>query len=325
MAGEKNVSDLERKGAAVARQWLKRVGLVSAGLIGTYLTACAGAAYPLSSVLLRPRLKRLRQLRSVHLLRFLRTRGIAFEEVRITSFDGTMLHGWWFEAGAGAPTVIALHGVTKNRTDMIRFAIALGACGINVLLFDGRGHGLSDSTFVTYGFNERRDVDAAIDYLVGRGVDEARIGLAGISMGAAIALQVAAASRRVRAVWTDSSFTSLSKITMDRLRFWTRMPESSLVPVQWAALQLAERRGRFKARDVDPCALAAKVSCPVYVVHGEADIFTNVEHSRRIFEALAGPEKHLWIIPGVGHGRGFRKVEVEYAERLVAFFRRALA
>ena len=309
----------------MARKWLKAAGIVSAGLIGTYVTAIAGAAFPLASVLLRPHRKRLKQLRSVHLRRFLERKGLSFQEVLFTSFDSTKLHGWWFEAGLDKPTVIALHGVTKNRTDMIRFAVALSACGINVLLFDGRGHGQSDKTFVTYGYNERRDVEAAIDYLVSRGVDEKRVGLAGISMGAAIALQVAAASLRVRAVWTDSSFTSLSRITMDRLRFWTKMPESSLVPVQWAAISLAERRGRFRAADVDPCALAAKVTCPVYVVHGEADIFTNVDHSRKIFEALSGPEKHLWVIPGVGHGRGFRRVEAEYAERLVDFFRRSLA
>ena len=64
--------------------------------------------------------------------------------------------------------------------------------------------------------------------------------------------------------------------------------------------------------------------CPVYVVHGGADAFTSVDHARQLFDALGGAEKHLWVIPGVGHGRGFRRVEAEYAERLVDFFRRSL-
>ena len=312
------------EGRVRARRWLKRAGIISLGVLGTYLTVCVGAAYPLSSFLLRPRLRRLRQLKSGHLRRFLAARGIAFEEVHFHSFDGTRLDGWWFEAGAERPTVVALHGVTKNRTDMIRFAVALGAARMNVLLFDGRGHGRSDQRFVTYGFYERRDVEAAIDYVIAeQGVNETRIGLAGVSMGAAISLQVAAANRRIHAVWTDSPFSSLAHITMDRLRYWTRLPEHSLRPLQWATFKVAQRRGRFDVRLVDPLALAAQITCPVYLVHGDADALISVEHSLRIFDALPSSEKHLWIIPGVGHGRGFRHATSEYAERLVAFFRGA--
>jgi len=304
--------------------WAKRASLAVLGVAGSYLTFCVGLAYPLSSRLIRPRLKRIPQLESKHLRRFLADRGIGFEEVSFRSFDDTRLDGWWFEAGRDRPTVIALHGVSKNRTELVRFAIALGAAGINVLLFDGRGHGKSEGRFVTYGFYERRDVEAAIDFAVSqKGVSDVRIGLAGISMGAAITLQVAAANRRVRAIWTDSPFASLSRVSMDRLRTWTRLPVSALHPVMWVAMKVAERRGQFEVRAVDPLALAAKISCPVYLIHGDRDAVIGVEHSRHIFDALASAEKHLWVIPGVAHGRGFRRVTAEYAERLVGFFGRA--
>lgn len=313
-------------GAAEAIKWAKRAGLAALGLAGTYLTVCAAAAFPLAERLVRPRLKRLRQITSGHLRRFLADRGARFEDVSFRSFDGVRLHGWWFGAGVDRPTVIALHGVTKNRTDMIRFALALGAAGINVLVFDGRGHGKSEGRFVTYGFYERRDVEAAMDFVVAeKGVDELRVGLAGISMGAAITLQVAAANRRVRAIWTDSPFASLTRVSMDRLRTWTRMPEGALRPVMWAATKVAEHRGRFEIRDVDPLALARLVSCPVYLVHGDRDAVVGVHHSRLIFDALASAEKHLWVIPGVAHARGFRRATAEYAERLVDFFDRAFA
>lgn len=302
-------------------KWAKRAGLTALGMVGSYLTLCVGAALPLSSRLIRPRLKRLPQLDSKHLRRFLADRGVAFEDVSFRSFDGVRLHGWWFEVGKDRPTVIALHGVSKNRTDMVRFAIALGAAGMNVLMFDGRGHGKSEGRFVTYGFYEKRDVEAAIDFAVAeKGVSDTRIGLAGISMGAAITLQVAAANRRIRAIWTDSPFASLSRVSMDRLRTWTRLPAGALQPVMWVAMKVAEHRGRFEVRAVDPLALAGQISCPVYLIHGDADAVIGVEHSRHIFDALASVEKHLWVIPGVAHGRGFRRATLEYAERLVGFF-----
>ena len=313
---------MERKETIV--KWAKRAGLTALGLAGSYLTLCVSAAIPLSSHLIRPRLKRLPQLDSGHLRRFLSARGVVFEDVSFRSFDGTRLHGWWFEAGRDRPTVIALHGVTKNRTDMVRFAIALGAAGINVLLFDGRGHGKSEGRFVTYGFYEKRDVEAAIDFAVlTKGVSDLSIGLAGISMGAAITLQVAAANRRIRAIWTDSPFASLARVSLDRLRTWTRMPDAPLRPVMWVAMKVAERRGRFEVRAVDPLALAHQIACPVYLVHGDKDAIIGLDHSLSIFDALSSAEKELWVIPGVAHGRGFRRATPEYAERLVAFFRRA--
>jgi uncharacterized protein len=313
---------VERKETIV--KWAKRAGLTALGIVGSYLTLCVGAAIPLSSHLIRPRLKRLPQLDSKHLRRFLAGRGVAFEDVSFRSFDGTRLHGWWLDAGRDRPTVIALHGVTKNRTDMVRFAIALGEAGINVLLFDGRGHGKSEGHFVTYGFYEKRDVEAAIDFAVlTKGVSDVRIGLAGISMGAAITLQVAAANRRIRAIWTDSPFASLTRVSMDRLRTWTKISRQPLRPVMWVAMKVAERRGRFEVRAVDPLALAHQISCPVYLVHGDKDAIISVDHSLSIFDALASSEKELWVIPGVAHGRGMKWVTPEYVERLVAFFKRA--
>jgi dipeptidyl aminopeptidase/acylaminoacyl peptidase len=314
----------ERNPKEAILRWAKRAGVTALGLAGSYVTLVAAAAFPLSSLLIRPRLKRLPQLDSPHLRKFLAERGVEFEEVSFRSFDGTRLHGWWFEAGLERPTVVALHGVTKNRVDMVRFAIALGRAGMNVLVFDGRGHGKSEGRFVTYGFYEKRDVEAAIDYLVlAKGVSDTTIGLAGISMGAAITLQVASANRRVRAIWTDSPFASLTRVSLDRLRGWTRMPERSLRPALWVAMKVAERRGKFEVRAVDPLALAASISCPVYLVHGDRDAVVGVDHSRWIFDALPSEEKHLWVIPGVAHGRGFRRVTDEYAARLVDFFQRA--
>jgi uncharacterized protein len=312
------------------KRWLKRAGYLTLGAVGTYVTACVGAAYPLSSHLIQPRLKRLPQLKSDKLNRFIASRGVRHEVISFRSFDDTRLDGWWFTAVDDAepeqrPTVIALHGVSKNRTDMVRFAIVLVQAGMNVLLFDGRGHGESDRRFVTYGFFERRDVGAAIELLLARGIPESRIGLAGVSMGAAIALQVAANDPRIRAVWTDSPFASLHRVTMDRLRFWTRLPRQPLVPVHWAALQFAQRRGQFDVSVVDPRSLAGRITCPVQIVHGDADTMIDVDHSIRIFDALGSREKHLWIIPRAAHGRGFRRARREYRERLVTFFREALA
>src|SRR6185369_5841283 len=160
--------------------------------------------------------------------------GIPFEDVTIRSFDGTRLHGWWMRASRAASTIVMLHGVKKNRTDVLRASLTLRRAGFNILVFDGRGHGDSEGRYVTYGYNERRDVESAIDWLVTeKRIDPDRIGLAGESMGAAIALQVAAHHPGIRAVWADSPFASLRRITEEFVIKATGLPSAVLNPVLW--------------------------------------------------------------------------------------------
>jgi dipeptidyl aminopeptidase/acylaminoacyl peptidase len=305
---------------AQRKNWMRLAGMIALGAAGSVTLALGATCFQLSQVLIRPRLKRLSQLKSPHLRHLLKRRGIEFEDVTFTSFDSTRLYGWWMTAGNDAPTIVVLHGVKKNRTDVLRAAMALCEAGFNVLVFDGRAHGSSEGRFVTYGFFERRDVESAIDWLVEhKQVERQRVGLAGESMGAAIALQVAAHNDWIRAVWADSPFASLRRVSAEFLERVTRLPGSLLNPVLWTTVQVANYRGKFDVLAVDPLALAAQIKCPVYLVHGTADQLIATSHSQNIHDALGG-ERHLWLIEGARHARGGRYARSDYRERLVGFF-----
>jgi dipeptidyl aminopeptidase/acylaminoacyl peptidase len=320
-ASELNVTASLNAGAmAQHRNWLRLAGMIALGTAGSVTLALGATCFQLSQMLIRPRLKRMSQLKSPHLRDLLKRRGIRFEDVTFASFDNTRLYGWWMAAGRDAPTIVLLHGVKKNRTDVLRAALVLCEAGFNVLVFDGRAHGSSEGRFVTYGFFERRDVESAIDWLVEhKQVDRRRVGLAGESMGAAIALQVAAHNDWVRAVWADSPFASLRRVSAEFLERVTRLPGSVLNPVVWTTVQVANYRGKFDVLAVDPLALAAKINCPVYLVHGTADQLIATSHSQNIHDALGG-ERHLWLIEGARHARGARYARKDYAARLVSFF-----
>lgn len=300
--------------------WVRYASYAALGMAGMFTIAVGAASYPLSGLLIRPRLKRLSQLKSPHLRHLIHRSGIVFEDVIIPSFDRTRLYGWWLSAGRKAATVVVLHGVKKNRTDVLRAALVLRRAGFNVLMFDGRGHGDSEGRFVTYGFYERRDVESAIEWLIKeKKIDRKRVGLAGESMGAAIALQVAAQNAEINAVWADSPFASLRRITEEFVRRVTRLPGAVLNPVLWTSIQVASYRGKFDVYSVDPLALAGKISCPVYLVHGTADQLIPTAHSENIYEALGG-EKEIWFVEGARHARSIRHARQEYSERLTRFF-----
>jgi dipeptidyl aminopeptidase/acylaminoacyl peptidase len=308
------------------RKWLRRAGLVTLGMAGSLTVLIGAASYPLSGLLIRPRLKRLSQLKSPHLRKLIRRMGIDFEDVTFSSFDATRLYGWWLEAAKDAPTVVVLHGVKKNRTDVLRASLLLRQAGFNVLVFDGRAHGNSGGRFVTYGFYERRDVETALEWLAKeKGVDRELVGLAGESMGAAIALQVAAHNPWIRAVWADSPFASLRRVAGEFAQRVTRLPGAVLHPVLWTTLQVANYRGKFDIKTVEPLALAAEIKCPVSLVHGTADQLIATAHSQSIYDALGG-KKDLWFVEGGRHARSIRhhRSRREYSERLIRFFKENL-
>jgi dipeptidyl aminopeptidase/acylaminoacyl peptidase len=314
-----------KRPARATAAWLRWAGLVALGAAGSLMVLVGAVSYPLSSLLIRPRLKRLSQLKSSHLRQFIRRAGIEFEDVTIPSFDGTKLYGWWMQLSKEAPTVVVLHGVNKNRTDVLRTSLTIRRAGFNVLVFDGRAHGYSEGRYVTYGFYETRDVESALSWLVAhKGIDPSRIGLAGESMGAAIALQVAARNPWIRAVWADSPFASLKRIAEECVQRVTRLPGAVLSPVLWATMQFANYRGRFDVRMVEPLRLASEIKCPVYIVHGTADQLIPVSHSQSIYDALGG-KKEIWFVEGVRHARAARLAKREYSERITRFFKENLA
>lgn len=310
--------------SAQITRWLRVGGWIALGTAGSLTLAIGAASLPLSGLLIRPRLKRLSQLKSPHLRKLIRRSGIIYEDVIIPSFDGTKLYGWWMSASKRAPTIVALHGVKKNRTDVLRAALALRRAGFNILVFDGRAHGDSEGRFVTYGFYERRDVETAIDWLIAeKGINRKRVGLVGESMGAAIALQVAAHNPWIRAVWADSPFASLRRVAEEFVRRVTGLPGAVLSPVLWTTIRLANYRGNFDVETVNPLELAAKIKCPVSLVHGTKDQLIAIVHSEQIYEALGG-EKEIWFVEGARHARSVRHARTEYRDRLTKFFKQKL-
>jgi len=304
-------------------QWLKRLGLLAIGAAGT-IAALTSVVIPLSSILIKPKLRRLHQLRSPLLGRFLRKKGYDFKPISFRSFDDKRLNGWWLLKETERPTVIILHGVNGNRTSMIRFAITLAQADFNVLLFDWRAHGESEGSYVTYGFHERSDVSAAIDFLhLHYGIDPNQIGLLGLSMGAAVALQVAGVNKRIKAVWADSPFASLFRVSTEVARKATGLPASIMEPIARATFKVAAYRANFDPALVNPGEVARHISCPVTIVHGTEDELIPWNHSQSIFDMLGSNDKNLWIIEGAEHTTCFRRGGESYRQRLISFFNNA--
>ncbi|GCE03047.1 alpha/beta hydrolase [Dictyobacter aurantiacus] len=114
---------------------------------------------------------------------------MAQRSLLFSTADGTLLCGDFWAQPQPAPTVILCHGYRISRSHLRSVAQLEYARGYNVLFFDFRGHGDSESVMTTAGNAEVRDMEAAI-FVAGHQPETlpGKIIIHGFSMGAAVAL-----------------------------------------------------------------------------------------------------------------------------------------
>lgn len=260
--------------------------------------------------------------------------GVRWEDVTVAAEDGSRLPAWLFLADAGAPAILACGGYRGRRADLLGISSALWRAGFNVLLFDYRGHGeqvsVAPSAPVTLGYRELEDARAALRFLRSR-FPTSPLGTIGFSMGAAVALMLAARESDVRAVIADSPFSTQRDIVRYRLRRASgRISSEWAQPIGDALLSLADTRLRrrlgFRFADVSPLEDVPRLTQPLLLVHGEDDREVPVEHSHQIAAAARQHNVPLdtWFVPVAAHCEAYFLDRPAYCARAAAFFRAAL-
>lgn len=245
--------------------------------------------------------------------------GVEFEDVVFNSADGLRLGGWWLPHPESNRVVVACAGHRGIKSDMLGIGSGLWRDGNNVLIFDWRGRGASEDSFSTLAHDETRDLEGAIAYAVER-VPNARLALVGYSMGAAVAILVAAYTPAVQAVVADSPFTSVAELVR-HTSARRRLPGWAVTPL---ANALTAARYGYRFGDVRPIDSVAAISPrPLLLIHGTSDTVIPASHSRRLFEA-AGMPKDLWLYEGLEHCGAYFSDRPAYIARVAQYLREAL-
>lgn len=243
-----------------------------------------------------------------------------YRDVALRTSDGLTLRGWYF-ATAGDRAAIVVHGKDSNRIagenrTAEKIADFLIAAGYDVLLFDLRGHGESDGDRFSLGYQERRDVAAAIEYVTGLGVREDRIALIGISMGAGTVLQTLLLHPDVGAVVADSSYADARTIVHENLEQVAGVP-GWFTPGVLLFSNIVFGLDGDQVRPID--VVRAHPDRPILFIHCDADELIALHHPRELLAASASKASELWIATGCQHSWAFNKHPVEYQARLMAF------
>jgi len=318
-------------GAAAALAMVPSV--VPAAVLAVLLAALAAAAaaalagaYYFSERLLRNKVRDDRDIAARELENGLisreRLESLAAHRIELRSPAGYRLRAFFVPADGGETrrTVVFAHGVTSSLTGMLKYAELFLRRGFNALLYDHRRHGESEGEWTSYGYYEKDDLKAAVDWVCRRHGADAVVGVFGESMGAATVLEFAAADGRPAFVVSDCAFSDLGDQLAYLLRVEYRLPRVPLLALTslWCRL-----RAGFYIRDVSPRRAAARIRAPLLIVHGLADDYVLPEMARELYEHAAAPVKELCLVPGAAHAGSLAADRAAYERRLDEFLAKA--
>ncbi|MBU0985400.1 MAG: alpha/beta hydrolase [candidate division Zixibacteria bacterium] len=208
---------------------------------------------------------------------------LTHREVFIEVEHEEKIHGWYFPAAEPTSrTILFCHGNAGNISRRIYTAQFLCELGVNVLLFDYRGYGLSDGTPSEHG--AYADAIAAYDWLVDdREVPPAHVFIFGRSLGGAVAVETAS---RVTCggVIVESSFTSA--------------PDLGQQMFPWYPVRLLARY------QFDTASKIGSLKCPVLVTHSPEDQLIPYAMGRTLYERASEPKQFI-DLSGDHNDRGY--------------------
>lgn len=214
------------------------------------------------------------------------------QDVWFRSEGGRHLHGWFIPARSlaegrvvQAPCVILCHGQQRTIDYYApRMSPITDEADVSLFAFSYRGYGRSDPESSVTRRETLEDAEAALDAVLSHpGVDRARVGVIGYSLGGPAALGLASRRGEVSCAAVGGTFSTARAILEDQGKGWAYF---------------------LIGPELDPEASAKRLGGkPLMVFHAGNDSVIAPYHALRIAAAAlcAGSPTELHIEPGVDH------------------------
>lgn len=224
---------------------------------------------------------------------------ITFTECHFPTEHDRSLYGWWMRSKLDpktAPTVVLVHGWSRNLGRTLRYIQNLHPQGYNLLAFDARHHGSSDPDGHASMYKFGQDIRAAVQYALTQEIDPLRIGVLGLSIGGAGAVYAAALEPLIKAVVTVGAPAHPVDVMQRQFRQY-HLPRFLI----WLALKQIESKIGAHYEDFAPVNNIAKSKASFLIIHGSEDEVVHPSQGEKLFQACSPGQGELWSISGKAH------------------------
>jgi len=263
--------------------------------------------------------------------------GLMYKEYKVKTDDNYLINVWFYPAQESLsndsmryyfdkkselrtydisnekkPTIIVCNGDAGNMAQLLSFAYIFSTNGFNVITFDWRGFGESqsfpiDTNMLVYT-EFLSDYNAVVDDAVNlETVNKDKIGVFGFSTGGFLSFAIASQRTEIKAIIARGIFTDYEETT-----------------------PLINKRDpndiHYYPKDIDkysPKRNWNKFTKPIFLIVGENDKRTPKENSIEIISRVQSEIRELWIVKGASHGGKLAPEIIEnklFIEKSIRFY-----
>lgn len=236
----------------------------------------------------------------------------------LESYDGLTLFAETIPLNAPTRKVAILcHGYVNSSYSMAFQARFFHQRGYHVVMPDARGHGKSEGEYIGFGWDDRLDMTRWIQRVLIEYGEDCEIVLFGISMGAATVMMTAGTSlpQQVKAIIQDCGYTSVYDELKFQLKQMFKLPAFPILSV--TSLYTKYKAG-YSFKEASALAQVKNATCPILMIHGDADKFVPFWMLDRLYDAAPEPKRKL-VVEGAVHGMAYNKDPQLYEDTLDDF------
>ena len=237
-------------------------------------------------------------------------------ELFVRSPYGYTLYGFYIPCERSQKTVILVHGIRCTLYESVKYLNLFRKRGFNVLLYEHRNHGRNAPKNTTFGYYEKYDLKAVVDWALAQLGPDGVVGTLGESLGAAVVLQHCAIDPRVAFVVADCPYSDLAKQLRYLLKLDYHLPPFPLLNLADFFCKVISGMSFSK---VSPIRDIASIKTPIFWVHGENDTYILPQMSVDMYHAKSQGIKKLFIAPNAGHAEAFWNNQQEYDRQVGEF------
>lgn len=223
--------------------------------------------------------------------------GIKFEEVSIPTKNNKNLYGWWIKADKEAPTIILMHGWGRNIGKLMPYIKNLHGKGFNLLAFDSRNHGSSDTDDFSSMVKFAEDISASIDFIENKPTAQKESAfIIGLSIGGAASIYAASSDTRIKKIITIGAPSNPADVMALHMRK-KHIPQ----PIIWLAFEFLQYKIGKRFTEISAAKNISETTAKVLLIHGNIDKVVPFSQGELLLNAANPEQAELWEIKGKGH------------------------
>lgn len=243
------------------------------------------------------------------------------EEIELMASDGQKIAGYYYIADGDKEndTVLIVHGMGGAAMSVTPWAEMYLKQGMNVFLIDRRGTGKVEEGQLTYGWDEKKDLTACVDYLREQ-IGKHKLILHGQSLGGTVVGVYAETDHAQE--YVDGFILECPMKSLKHMLFMEWKPDSKIIQdygIACGSWYLKANYG-FTFRNIDLLKTQKNNKVPSLLIGCTKDELCTSEDSMEIFNQIAAENKQYYEANS-DHIEAYLDYPQEFTEHVMSFIK----